>query len=300
MPDKTGKTIRLIGLTLAGLFVLLFTLGATKTKLPWGLKVVNLPFLEPPAPKKYFTGKVPVAKVDIPLFDFKSVGWILDTTVRDTGKPVVKDTVPETQPPIYLLPRRVIDCSDSCLPKILLLGDSQLEGLRRPVYNYCVANGYDLVASVCWYGSSTKQWGSTDTLAHFIRHFEPVHVIFAIGLNELFVNDFDNRRMYIDTIMATFAQEGVGYTWIGPAAWKEDKGVIDIMREKVGKHFFASEKLTLARAKDGMHPSNDAARVWMDSVAVFMRKTTDVDFSLKLDSDPKYAYSPFVLLQQPK
>lgn len=295
------KNILKVGVTLVALFVLFFGLGYFKVSLPWGLKTVKLNFLETPAPKKFFTGKVPLPKDTIPYVDFKKMSTVVDSMLLDTSaKGKAKLAQRDSVAPIYFAPYRHVDCSDSCLPRILLLGDSQLEGLRRPVYNYCVANGYDLVASVVWYGSSTKQWGSTDTLSFFINRYQPVHVIFAIGLNELFVNDFDDRREYIDNIMNTFAEHNVGYTWIGPAAWKEDKGVIDIMREKVGPNFFSSEKLTLARAKDGMHPSNDAARIWMDSVAVFMTKTTDIKFRLKTSGDPKYAFSPFILLQQPK
>ena len=110
----------------------------------------------------------------------------------------------------------------------------------------------------------------------------------------------DDRKGWIDNILSDFASYGVSYTWVGPAAWKEDKGIINIMGDRVGPHFFSSEKLTLARAKDNMHPSNDAARVWMDSVAVFMRKTTDINFRYKTQGDPKISYSPFILLQQPK
>jgi hypothetical protein len=299
--DSGKKNMLMVALAFAGLFAVFFGLGVTKTELPWGLKVVKLPFLDPPPPPIYFTGKIPLPKDTIPYYDFRKLTIMLDTTHRDTSaKARAAQHKRDSVPPLFLAPYRHVDCSDSCLPRILLLGDSQLEGLRRPVYNYCVANGYDLVASVVWYGSSTKQWGSTDTLDFFLKRYTPEHVIFAIGLNELFVNDFDDRRTYIDNIMGTFARNNVGYTWIGPAAWKEDKGVIDIMREKVGPHFFSSEKLVLARAKDGMHPSNDAARVWMDSVATFMLKTTDIDFKLKTQGDPKYAFSPFILLQQPK
>ncbi len=289
-----------VALAFVGLFLLFFSLGSYKEALPFGLKKVKLPMTELPPPPKFFTGKVPMPKDTIPYFDFGKLSMFIDTSWARPGKQVTAKPVRDSVQPLFLAPYRRVDCSDSCLPRILLLGDSQLEGLRRPVYNYCVANGYDLVASVVWYGSSTKQWGSTDTLSYFIDYYDPVHVIFAIGLNELFVNDFDDRRTYIDNIMGTFAAKGVGYTWIGPAAWKEDKGVIDIMREKVGKHFFSSEKLVLARAKDGMHPSNDAARVWMDSVATFMRNTTDIRFQNKTQGDPKYAYSPFILLQQPQ
>jgi hypothetical protein len=291
MKDKSQQYMLQVGLSMACLFGLFFVLGITKSPTKYGLKVVKLTYLEEEAPPR-FTGKVPVRKDSIPPVDFTRIANVSDTFRYKAPEPNTR--------PLILLPEAKTGCHDSIFPKILLLGDSQLEGLRRPVYNYCVANNYDLVASVCWYGSSTKYWGGTDTLDYYLRKYRPDHVIFAIGLNELFVNDFDDRKGYIDNILNTFASHGVGYTWIGPAAWKEDKGIINIMRDRVGPHFFSSEKLVLERAKDKMHPSNDAARVWMDSVAVFMRKTTDIHFRYKTQGDPKIAYSPFILLEQPK
>jgi hypothetical protein len=289
MQDKTKQYIVQVGLGFACIFILFFALGITKAKLPLGLKTVNLGYLEPDPPALWIFK----TKDTIPYVDFERLAKVSDTMRYKLPSKKVR--------PMILLPEVVAaKCHDSIFKKILLIGDSQLESLRRPVYNFCVANNYDLVASVCWYGSSTKYWGGTDTLDHYLRKYRPDHVIFAIGLNELFVNDFEDRKGWIDNILNDFASYGVSYTWIGPAAWKEDKGIIDIMRDRVGPHFFSSEKLTLARAKDGMHPSNDAARVWMDSVAVFMRKTTDIDFRYKTQGDPKISYSPFILLQQPK
>lgn len=308
MKDHTRKYMLLIGLGMGGIFTLFFSLGVVKPEMPYGLKVVNLNMLFPPPPKP-FIGKVPLPKDSVPPVDLRKYyshvfdslprdTVIVDTTTGDTIHKLIVSTKPK--PLMILQPYRPVDCGDSSMKKVLLLGDSQLEGLRRPVFNYCNANGYDLVASVCWYGSSTKYWGGTDTLSHFINMYHPDHVIFAIGLNELFVNDFDDRRIWIDNILSDFYNHGLTFTWIGPAAWKADKGIIDIMREKVGKHYFSSEKLTLARAKDGMHPSNDAARVWMDSVAVFMTKLGELPMPLKASTDPKITHSPFILLQQPK
>lgn len=289
MQDSTRHIILQLALAMGAIFVLFFTLGLDKSPERLGLKVVSLPFMEPPPLPRY---EGPLPKDTLPYVDFQRIA-----NVSDTHRYKPQD--PQSRP-IILLPEAKATCGDSVFPKILLIGDSQLEGLRRPVYNYCVANNYDLVASVCWYGSSTKYWGGTDTLDHFLRKYKPDHVMFAIGLNELFVNDFEARKGWIDNILNTFASHGVGYTWVGPAAWKEDKGIIKVMRERVGPHFFSSEKLTLERANDHMHPSNDGARVWMDSVAVFMRKTTDIRFLYKPQRDPKISYSPFILLEQPK
>ena len=182
--------------------------------------------------------------------------------------------------------------------RILLIGDSQLEGLRLPIYNYCKWNNSNLVASVVWYGSTTKQWGTTDTLDHYLRKYKPSFVFVALGLNELFVNDLDKRREYIAAIKNKLNSKGIPYFWIGPAAWKQDKGVINIMAELNGNLFIDSSKLNLDRADDGRHPSRSAAWVWMEEVAKDITSKGLIDFSLRGEKFSKSKGSPFILLSQ--
>lgn len=182
--------------------------------------------------------------------------------------------------------------------RILLIGDSQLEGLRLPIYNHCKWNKSNLVASVVWYGSTTKQWGTTDTIDHYLRKFKPSFVFIALGLNELFVNDLDKRREYIASIKNKLNSRGIPYFWIGPAAWKEDKGVINIMAELNGNLFFNSANLILDRADDGRHPSRSAAWVWMDEVSKDITSKGLIDFSLRGEKVSEMKGSPFILLSQ--
>ena len=179
--------------------------------------------------------------------------------------------------------------SDTCKERVLLIGDSQLEGLKNPVFGYCKGNHYKLVATVIWYGSSTKQWGQTDTLDYFITKYKASAVIVAIGLNELFVNDFDNRKIYIDNIISKLKKHHVKYFWIGPAAWTKDKGIIDLMQQEVGKTFYASQNLVLERENDKRHPSRKAAQIWFDSAAVYVTKAGILNFRniLVVKPDPK-------------
>lgn len=193
---------------------------------------------------------------------------------------------------------------DSCWSpqkeRVLLIGDSQLEGLREPVYKYCIANQHNLTASVLWYGSSTRQWSRKDTLAYYLKKYKPSYVILAIGLNELFVNDMDNRREYISQILKTLKAAHVKYFWIGPAAWKEDKGITSLLAEMTQPYFYPSHTLKLDRKSDRRHPTNKAAALWFDSVAVKMSllKERGIDFSIKKDTNASTKNSPFVLLKQ--
>jgi len=180
--------------------------------------------------------------------------------------------------------------------RVLLLGDSQLEGLRSPVSAYCDANGHVLVATVIYYGSSTKQWGSSDTLDYFLDLYKPSVVVFAIGLNELFVNDFDQRALCMRNIIKSFNAHNVRYSWIGPAAWTKDKGIISVMQKEVGSQFFASHELKMERSADGRHPSKSAAKLWFDQVALSLTEKGIIDLSKKVESLPKLKFTRTILM----
>jgi len=180
--------------------------------------------------------------------------------------------------------------------RVLLLGDSQLEGLRSPVSAYCDANGHVLVATIIYYGSSTKQWGSSDTLDYFLDVYKPSVVVFAIGLNELFVNDFDQRAVCMRNIIKSFNAHNVRYSWIGPAAWTKDKGIISVMQKEVGSHFFASHELKMERSADGRHPSKSAAKLWFDQVALSLTEKGVIDLSKKVESLPKLKFTRTILM----
>jgi hypothetical protein len=184
--------------------------------------------------------------------------------------------------------------------KILLVGDSQLEAMRNPFYNYVTINKHTLAATVLWYGSSSKQWANTDTLNYYIKKYNPTMVVLVLGLNELFVNDFDQRRKNLQKIKNQLTKAGINHYWIGPAAWKKDLGITGIMQEEWGNKFYPSHKLVLGRAKDNRHPSNDAAWVWMSAVAKETTKSGVLNLPVPISKKEKPKNSPFILLKVPK
>lgn len=153
------------------------------------------------------------------------------------------------------------------IKRILFVGDSQLENLRKPVRKRLMDNDYQLVASVVWYGSTTKQWANTDTLAYFISKYKPDFVLIALGLNEVHARDHERRKKYAQTIKSNLEQRKLPYYYIGPAFWMKDKGITTVLQETFGELFFPSHLLTLDRSTDGKHPSKDAAIVWFEQVA---------------------------------
>ena len=153
--------------------------------------------------------------------------------------------------------------------RFLLIGDSMNENLRIRLNDYCIANGYDMHC-VIWYGATTQQYGTSDTLTYFINQYKPTYVLLTIGSNELFVRDIIEKRTdYVKYIVKQLGR--LPFVWIGPPNWKEDTGINEMIVANVGKtRYFESKKLKFDRKKDGAHPTKDAAFTWMDSVAVYL------------------------------
>ncbi len=156
------------------------------------------------------------------------------------------------------------------MPKtILLIGDSMLDGLSPRMSAYAQFNGHKLY-SVIWYSSTTEVWGTRDKLRHYIGTLKPDYIFISLGGNELFVKDIKEKRAkYVDNILKDIGN--IPFIWIGPPNWKPDTGINDLVCSKVGNgRFFLSKDLTFERKKDGAHPTNASAAVWLDSVMRWM------------------------------
>ena len=226
----------------------------------------------------------------------ESNGHVNSKTKENTKKIVDSTETAQQHTPVKVAKGETPVDTPEGVERVLLLGDSQLEGLRSPVSAYCDANGHVLVATVIYYGSSTKQWGSSDTLDYYLDLYKPSVVVFAIGLNELFVNDFDQRAVCMRNIIKSFNAHNVRYSWIGPAAWTKDKGIISVMQKEVGSHFFASHELKMERSADGRHPSKSAAKLWFDQVALSLTEKGVIDLSKKVESLPKLKFTRTILM----
>jgi len=179
----------------------------------------------------------------------------------------------DTHPDISTTDSALLSVSDSLITdttaqRILLFGDSMVEGLSKRLRNYAADNNHELL-NVIWYSSSTKIWAQSDTLSHFIRKFEPTYVMLCLGGNELSIRDIDKREVYIKTIIKNIGDRP--YLWIGPPNWKEDTGINELIKKNVGTgRYFPSKRLSFQRKEDGAHPTLASSYQWMDSVAVWM------------------------------
>ncbi len=187
---------------------------------------------------------------------------------------------------------------DSSAQHILLIGDSMLEGLMLRMRDYVEYNGHTM-KTVIWYSSQTLWYGTSDTLAYFIRKEKPTFVFLSLGSNELFIRDIKNaRNKYVKRIVSQM--DTLPFVWIAPPNWKDDTGINDLILENVGTgRYFESKKLKYKRGKDGAHPTRASAVVWMDSIASWMRNESA--YRIKMDvPDKRSKISANTTLLQPK
>lgn len=185
---------------------------------------------------------------------------------------------------------------DTASHRILIIGDSMLEGLNPRLAAYAKENGHTL-NSVIWYSSTTKYWGESDTLRVFIRRFKPTYIFISLGANELFVRNIAEHR---EGLLRNFLRQigDIPYIWIGPPNWKKDTGINDMIARNVPKgRFFLSNGMHFDRNADGAHPTHASAALWMDSIARWMTLHAEHPIKMKKPKAAKASPKSVTVLQ---
>lgn len=180
--------------------------------------------------------------------------------------------------------------TDTSKHRILLIGDSEIGGLRYSINDYCRENGHQIVLAVEWYSATTFNFGRSDTIDKIIQQYKPTYIFLVLGLNELYAKDLKARKKAANQLAEKL--KGIPYTWIGPANWDEDFGINKVYESAAepGTYFW-SKNLTLSRSKDGRHPDNKGYRMWMDSLAVWVQTTAKYKLQMRV---PKKRARPYL------
>ena len=212
------------------------------------------------------TTKFDVEKVTWPStsnFSFPRLRFFAAGVDTVAAEPVVIDTVPQPEP------EEEVFTVDTTRRRVLLIGDSMVDGLRYRMADYAMENGYDLMA-VVWFSSNTRWYSRSDTLRHYIKKHNPDFIMISLGGNEQYMRDLDKRAGYVQTIMDKIGD--IPFVWIGTPSWRKNNSDFnDCVRSVVGeRRYYESSHLQLQRTDDHMHPTISASAKWMDSVAVWM------------------------------
>ena len=216
----------------------------------------------------------------------------MDQLISEIDKSVKSDTIPVSKVALdsngnvvkanYVIPQ----LSDTTKHRILLIGDSEIGGLRYSINDYCRENGHKIVLAVEWYSATTFNFGRSDTIDKIIARYKPTYVFMVLGLNELYAKDLKARKIAANQLAEKL--KGIPYAWIGPANWQEDFGINKVYESSAEPGaYFMSKNLTLPRSKDGRHPDNKGYRIWMDSIAAWVKTTAR--YKLKMNVPVKRA-----------
>lgn len=188
---------------------------------------------------------------------------------------------------------------DTASQRILLIGDSMLEGLSPRFAAYAKENGHELY-TVIWYSSTSQIWGKCDTLSTFIRQFRPTYIMVSLGANELFVRDIERKRAgFVRNILDQIGE--IPYLWIGPPNWKEDTGINRLVENTADKGaFFLSDGMHFDRARDGAHPTRSSASAWADSIARWMPDHSNHPIRMNRPADGVTARARRTIVLQPE
>lgn len=152
--------------------------------------------------------------------------------------------------------------------RILILGDSMIEGLLPRLADYAAENGHS-VSAVIWYGSRTIDWARGSRLSDALRDFRPTFVVFVVGSSELTTRDIEKRSSAVRQMLKTVGERK--WIWVGPPNWRADTGLGAMLERELGPgRYFRSRELSFERKRDGIHPTLAASERWMDAVAEWL------------------------------
>jgi hypothetical protein len=223
----------------------------------------------------------------------------IDKSNKSTKLPLSKVTLDSNGNVIkanYVIPQ----LSDTTKHRILLIGDSEIGGLRYSINDYCRENGHKIVLAVEWYSATTFNFGRSDTIDKIIAKYKPTYIFMVLGLNELYAKDLKARKIAANQLAEKI--KGIPYTWIGPANWQEDFGINKVYESSAEPGaYFMSKNLTLPRSKDGRHPDNKGYRLWMDSIAAWVQTSAKYKIKMKVPVKRARPYlSPVITINAAK
>lgn len=168
--------------------------------------------------------------------------------------------------------------------RILIMGDSECGGLYKELNDYCVFNGHDFVATIAWTSATILNFAYSDTIVSIINQYQPTYIFIVVGLNELQTGSIEKRRDAANLLASKI--KGIPYSWIGPANYINDNGINKaFLSASESGAFFLSRDLNLPKGNDKRHPSTIGYRIWMDTIAHWIR--TEAKYPLVMNTPTK-------------
>ncbi len=153
-------------------------------------------------------------------------------------------------------------------------GDSMVGGgLCKALAPRFKAEGTKFVRDV-WESASISAFDDSDRIPTLMKRYSPDLVLLTLGANDVFNDHPEYMVKHIESIVKKIGHRDC--IWIGPPLWKGDKGLVEVIRQHAAPcRFYDSQHLTLARAGDGIHPTEKGGEVWADAFWPFFKGDVD-------------------------
>ena len=161
------------------------------------------------------------------------------------------------------------------LPKdtlVLHVGDSFAGSLGVPLGKRFKAAGLRTVLEFET-SSYIPTWASGEALEKYVGRYMPDLVLVTLGANEFEIPNPEQRANAVRRLVKRL--NGLPCVWISPPKWKQDSGVLAVVRENCAPcRYLDSDTIVkdLPRRKDGIHPSDDAREIWADAVLAWLAR----------------------------
>lgn len=154
--------------------------------------------------------------------------------------------------------------------RLLLVGDSLAEGLGPPLQ--AMANEANVPFSkIVRGGTRIDQWAGSQKLTERIDSFRPTMVLVSLGTNDEYMTGSDvaeRQAPHLERLLSRLRSGEAEVVWIGPPRLPvSSKGVVPLIRRTVPKsHYFPSERLTIPRGPDSLHPTLKGYVGWAGAI----------------------------------
>jgi lysophospholipase L1-like esterase len=185
---------------------------------------------------------------------------------------------PQTQEGIPSAPPSTPPAPAPELPKgtlVLHVGDSFAGALGVPLGKKLKAAG---VRSVLEFRTSSyiPTWASGKELPEYVSRYSPDLVIITLGANEFELANPEQRGNSVRRLVQKL--DGRPCVWVSPPRWKQDTGVLGVIRDNVKPcRFLDTDSIVqnLERKSDLIHPNDVGREAWAEAVLAWLGRERD-------------------------
>jgi lysophospholipase L1-like esterase len=169
--------------------------------------------------------------------------------------------------------------------RVLLIGDSLAVGMAPFFATMAKEAGVDFKA-MATVGTRIDQWAANADLKNLLEAFQPELVLVSLGTNDSFMQGADavsKQQAQLEKLLALLTQwprsrdYGLGpdnVVWIGPPTLPNppNPGMAKMIQDAAGSalsprfYYFHSEKLSMPRGPDNLHPTARGYAGWAGAV----------------------------------